>query len=457
MKIHILGICGTFMGGIAILARALGHEVSGSDAAVYPPMSDTLREAGIEIIDGFSANQIDSSIDCVIVGNAISRGNPALEAVLNQSIPYTSGAQWLSDHVLQKRHVLAVSGTHGKTTVTSLLVWILQKNGLEPGYLVGGLAKNFPTTAALGRSPYFVVEADEYDTAFFDKRSKFLHYRPSTLIINNLEFDHADIFKNLEEIQKQFSILLRTVPSNGLVIRPSESVPIDKVLAQGCWASIARFGTQAGDWKILSIDEHSQLNATGFSFTDGQQTYQAEVPLIGQHNVENALAAIIAADSVGVEVSKAVAALESFAGVKRRMEVRGQVDGVTVYDDFAHHPTAIERTLRGLRTKVGKNRIVAVLQFASNTMRDGHHEVGTLVKALETADQVVLLKPEKSAWDIHELADKLNQVTVQNSVDEIIRYLTTVLKNDDHVIVMSNRGFEGIHQRLLSALTERNS
>ncbi|MCB1827874.1 MAG: UDP-N-acetylmuramate:L-alanyl-gamma-D-glutamyl-meso-diaminopimelate ligase, partial [Coxiellaceae bacterium] len=402
MKIHILGICGTFMGGVAVIAREQGHEVSGCDAAVYPPMSDTLRDAGITILEGYKAAHIPKDVDVVIVGNAISRGNPALEYVLNNNVPYTSGPQWLADVGLKGKHVLAVSGTHGKTTTSSVLAWILEASGLNPGYLIGGVAKNFSSTARLGDSKYFVIEADEYDTAFFDKRSKFLHYRPNTLIMNNLEFDHADIFDDLKAIQKQFAFLLRTVPENGLVIRPQKDDALDTVVKMGCWTPIETFGAE-GDWQLESV----QPDGSSFSFNYQNKTYDVEWSMCGLHNVNNALAAMAAAHHVGISVEDGINALKTFQGIKRRLEIRGEVNGVTVYDDFAHHPTAIKTTLNGLRACVGDQRIVAILQFGSNTMRDGCHDEDAIAKSLEAANQVILLKPEGN-WSLDGIKTKLN-------------------------------------------------
>ena len=435
------------MGGIAVIARQLGHEVSGCDAAVYPPMSDTLREAGITILEGYKPGHIADDVDVVVVGNAISRGNLALEYVLKQNLPYTSGPQWLAEVGLKGRHVLAVSGTHGKTTTSSILAWILAANGLKPGYLIGGVAKNFTSTARLDDSKYFVMEADEYDTAFFDKRSKFLHYRPKTLIMNNLEFDHADIFDNLSAIQKQFAILLRTVPENGLVIRPKQGAALDDVITQGCWTPVQTFGVEEGDWQVKAMNG----DGSEFSFIYDHQLYSVTWSMCGLHNVSNALAAMAAAQHVGVSVEAAVAALKTFEGVKRRMEVRGRINGITVYDDFAHHPTAIETTLKGLRARVGNQRIVAILQFGSNTMRDGVHEEKMIADSLNAADYVVMLQPEGD-WHLQNIVVQLKNAVVYDTVDQILEKLTPNLKTNDHVLIMSNKGFGGIHQRLLDSL-----
>ena len=448
MRIHILGICGTFMGGIAMIARQLGHQVIGTDANVYPPMSDTLRNAGIEIFEGYEPQQLaQSKPDLVIIGNALSRGNPMVEAALDQQIPYTSGPQWLAEQVLHQRHVLAVAGTHGKTTTSSLLAWILEQGGLEPGYLIGGVPHNFTATARLGAAPFFVIEADEYDTAFFDKRSKFIHYRPRTLIMNNLEFDHADIFPDLEAIKLQFQYLLRGVPSNGLLVYPHADKNLRDVLIRGCWTSTQTIGLgHEDDWQARNV------NADGSQFELWQGDKQCGTVnwgMLGQHNIMNALAATAAAQHAGLSVAKIIDGLQSFQGVKRRLEVRGVVNDITVYDDFAHHPTAIETTLAGLRAKVGDARIIAVLQFGSNTMKLGSHQ-SKIVPSLQQADQVVLLTPD---WDVQPILQQL-KVPAESyaTVPEIIDSLIPQLKPHDHVLVMSNKGFDGIHQRLLDQL-----
>lgn len=436
------------MGGVAMIARQLGHEVSGCDAAVYPPMSDTLRTAGITILEGYEPKHLSNKPDLVVIGNTISRGNPAVEYVLEKGMPYVSGPQWLAEVGLKGRHVLAVSGTHGKTTTSSILAWILESAGLNPGYLIGGVAKNFDVTACLGDSHYFVIEADEYDTAFFDKRSKFIHYRPRTLIMNNLEFDHADIFDDLAAIQKQFSILLRTVPENGLVIRPKTDLALDEVVEKGCWTPIETFGVSEGDWKAQEISG----DGTQFSFTYNNKNHDVEWSQYGKHNVSNALSAMAAAHHVGVSIEDTIKALKSFKGIKHRMEVRGAVNGVTIYDDFAHHPTAIETTLNGLRARVGDQRIVAVLQFGSNTMREGVHQKG-IAKALKAADKVILLQPEGKLWNLQTVVDQCDgRATSYDNVDQIIQYLVPELKTNDHVLIMSNKGFDGIHQKLLDQL-----
>ncbi len=445
--IHILGICGTFMGGVALIARELGHQVSGSDLNIYPPMSDTLQAAGITIHEGYDPGCLRPLPDLVIVGNAISRGNALLEHALNKYIPYISGPQWLAENVLKKRHVLAVAGTHGKTTTSSILAWILTQADLKPGYLIGGVPLNFPATAALGKSTFFVVEADEYDTAFYDKRSKFLHYRPRTLIINNLEYDHADIFPDLEAIKKQFQYLLRTVPSSGTVIYPEDDPEIPDVLMRGCWAPTQTIGTANSVWHVRN------KNADGSQFElwhRDQKLGLVKWPLSGDHNVRNALTAAAAAHQVGITAEAVIAGLKSFQGVKRRLEVCGTANQITVYDDFAHHPTAIAATLSGLRAKVGDKRIIAVLQFGSNTMSAGVHR-DHFAHSLRVADKVVFLRPEK--WDINSLLRDIGaKATACDRVEDIIEHLVEIAEPQDQILIMSNKGFDAIHQRLLKRL-----
>lgn len=447
MRIHILGICGTFMGGLAVLARQLGHTVTGCDEQVYPPMSDTLQAAGIEIIQGYDPEQLPKELDCVVVGNALSRGNPALEYVLNKGLPYCSGPQWLAEHVLRHCHVLAVAGTHGKTTTSSILAWILQQAGIQPGYLIGGVANNFNKTAELGSGKYFVIEADEYDSAFFDKRSKFLHYRPRTLIMNNLEFDHADIFTDLEAIKAQFQILLRTVPAAGSVIYPDDEPALLDVISRGCWSSQQTIATPNADWRAQEV----KSDGSEFSIWHRDQKLgRVNWNMLGQHNVRNGLAAVVAAHEVGVPIDSAIKGLNSFEGVKRRMELRGEVNSITIYDDFAHHPTAIETTLSGLRARVGQDRIVVILQFGSNTMKQGVHG-DRLANSLRDADHIVLLRPD--GWNIRGLHNELGQrVESFESVEGILKHCQSALRPRDHVVIMSNKGFAGIHQRLLTQL-----
>jgi UDP-N-acetylmuramate: L-alanyl-gamma-D-glutamyl-meso-diaminopimelate ligase len=449
MHIHILGICGTFMAGIAQIAQECGHLVTGSDANVYPPMSTLLESQGIKLMSGYDPAHIDSSVDCVVVGNVIRRGNPAIEYVLNQKIPYVSGPQWLAEQVLKDKWVLAVSGTHGKTTTTSLLAWILEFAGKNPGFLVGGVPDNFGVSARISDSPYFVIEADEYDSAFFDKRSKFIHYHPKTLILNNLEYDHADIFPDLAAIMQQFHYLVRTVPGNGLIVHNEMDANLTEVLAKGCWTPVSGFGAKQSEWKVEFI------NADGSRFKvfySDSLVGEAEWSLIGMHNVNNALAAIAAANHVGVKPEIAVKALSSFKNVKRRLEIKNTINEIVIYDDFAHHPTAIATTLAGLRAKVGDARIIAVLELGSYTMRSGVHQAA-LPDALRPADIVVCKKTQEASWDLQKVLQQCQQpVAVFDKIEEIVNYLVPKLKSKDQVVVMSNSSFDGIHDKLVSAL-----
>lgn len=449
MRIHILGICGTFMGGLALVARELGHSVTGSDAGCYPPMSTQLEQQGIRLYEGYRPDNLEPEPDLVIVGNALSRGNPELEAVLAKGLRYTSGAQWLADAVLyDKRWVLAVAGTHGKTSTSSMLAWILQHAGLEPGFLIGGIAGNFGISARLGNEPFFVIEADEYDTAFFDKRSKFVHYRPRTLILNNLEYDHADIFPDLAAIQTQFHHLLRTVPDNGLVLCQSHDQPLHEVIERGCWTSVEYFG-EAGQWQGRTVNEDGSEFEV---LLDGKPQGVISWPMIGRFNIFNALAAIAAARHAGVPVAAAIAALCEFSGIKRRLELRGEVNNIRVYDDFAHHPTAIAATVSALRNRIGSSRLVAVLEPRSNTMRMGIHK-DQLAHSLQHADKVIIVKPDNIHWDLQPVASKLDgKGCVISSVDNAVKHLQSELAGGDHVLIMSNGGFDGIHDKLLTAL-----
>lgn len=445
MHIHILGICGTFMGGVAALAKALGHHVTGSDQHVYPPMSDQLRQLGIELIEGYDASQLTPAPDLVIIGNALSRGNPAVEAVLNLRIPYVSGAQWLHDAVLQHKWVLAVAGTHGKTTTASMLTWLLDYAGLQPGFLVGGVLANFQQSARLGESDFFVIEADEYDTAFFDKRSKFVHYCPSTLILNNLEFDHADIFPDLSAIQRQFHHLVRVVPGYGRILYPHSSQTLQEVLAQGVWSETVGMGS-AQSWST------ELLHASGSAFKvfyQGVEQGIVEWDLIGQHNVDNALMAIAAAHHVGVPADVSCAALHQYRNTKRRLELLGTVNQVSVYDDFAHHPTAIQTTLDGMRKKIGSARILAVLEPRSNTMKLGTM-ADELEQSLALADEVFMLQPDHVQWAA---TDKVPRAFVGQTVAQLLALLGEAVRPGDHVVIMSNGGFGGIHQQLLTQLS----
>ncbi|MBQ0724185.1 MAG: UDP-N-acetylmuramate:L-alanyl-gamma-D-glutamyl-meso-diaminopimelate ligase [Cycloclasticus sp.] len=442
MRVHILGICGTFMGGLAVMAKRLGHTVTGSDSGVYPPMSTQLQAEGIELMSGYSADNLSVKPDIVVIGNALSRGNEEVEAVLNQGLPYTSGAQWLADNVLQNRWVLAVAGTHGKTTTSAMLAWILECAGLKPGFLIGGVPLNFDISARLGESDYFVIEADEYDTAFFDKRSKFVHYRPKTCVLNNLEFDHADIFDDLDAIKRQFHHLVRTVPNNGLLISPAADQNLNDVLAQGCWTRQEKIGMghlPETAWRAANV----AAGETEFDvYYQSQLLGRVSWTLTGEHNVSNALAALAAANHVGVDPVLAVQALADFLNVKRRMEVRAMVNGITLYDDFAHHPTAIASTLKGLRGKVGQQRIIAVLEPRSNTMMMGVHK-DTLLPSLQAADQAFIYLPEKMGWQI----DLEGHAHVQcfNKLQSLIEALVMDVKPNDHILFMSNGSFGEIH------------
>jgi UDP-N-acetylmuramate: L-alanyl-gamma-D-glutamyl-meso-diaminopimelate ligase len=451
--IHILGIAGTFMGGLAAIAKAAGFRVTGSDLNVYPPMSTQLNALGIEFVQGYGAEQLDLKPDMIVVGNALSRGSPVIEAMLDRGMAYTSGPLWLAEQVLYSRHVIAVTGTHGKTTTTAMLTWILQHAGLSPGYLVGGVPGNFDSSARLGKSPFFVIEADEYDTAFFDKRAKFVHYRPRTAILNNLEYDHADIYPDVASIRRQFNQLLRTVPGAGRLIVNGADPEIARTLSEGCWTPRETFGLAAGDWTAQILEDSAASRFT----VQYQGSAVAEVAweLMGEHNVMNALAAIAAAAHAGVTAERSAAALREFRGVKRRMEVRGVVDGVTVYDDFAHHPTAIETTLKGLRARVGEKRIVAVLEPRSNTMKLGVHR-DQLAPSLAVADKSWFLNTADLGWDLRgAVAGMGERVRLSASVDELVKGLAADVRSGDHVLIMSNGGFGGLHDKLLAALRAR--
>ncbi|KGM54781.1 UDP-N-acetylmuramate:L-alanyl-gamma-D-glutamyl-meso-diaminopimelate ligase [Lysobacter daejeonensis GH1-9] len=474
MKLHILGIAGTFMGGVAALARELGHDVEGSDQAVYPPMSTQLEQLGITLSQGYQPEHISADCAEVVVGNALSRGNAAVEQVLDDGRKYTSGAQWLSEHVLPGRDTLAVAGTHGKTTTTTILTWLLEAAGRNPGFLIGGVAEDFGVSARVGGGREFVVEADEYDTAFFDKRSKFVHYRPLVAILNNLEYDHADIFPDVAAIQRQFHHLVRTVPRRGRLIVNGEDKYLAEVLAMGCWTPVETFGLDAslipqasgheahGDRAdIVSAARGSfnwtarLLSADGSAFVvvhDGVDVGEVHWPLVGRHNVMNALASLAAAHAVGVEVASVLPALAQFRSVKRRLEVIGEADGVTVYDDFAHHPTAIATTLAGLRARVGDARIVVAMEPRSNSMRLGAH-ADALAPSLDGADVVVFLHRPELAWDAGKVvaAVRGEAVTAPDS-DALIAALRERVRTGDHVVFMSNGGFDGAPRRFLATL-----
>jgi len=470
MHIHILGICGTFMGGIAVLAKQAGYHVTGCDANVYPPMSTQLIEQGIELAEGFGPEQTELKPDVFVIGNVVSRGNPLMEEILNRNLPYISGPQWLAQNLLQDKWVLAVAGTHGKTTTSSMLAWILEYAGLNPGFLVGGVPQNFGVSARLnppcpplskggkpssgdltippfekgglgGISPFFVIEADEYDTAFFDKRSKFVHYRPRTAILNNLEFDHADIFADLSAIETQFHHLVRTVPGNGLIVSNGREAALGRMLKRGCWTPVETFGSDDG-W---NIDMHGRVTLNG----EPQGTLEWD--MLGEHNRMNALAALAAARHVGVPVVQGLAALSKFRNVKRRMEVRGVVNGITVYDDFAHHPTAIDTTVAGLRHKVGSARIIAVLEPRSNTMKLGVMK-NALPGSLKNAD-LVFCYSANLGWDAAAALSPLgSKAVIKDDLDGLIEAIAAKARSGDHVLLMSNGGFGGIHEKLLKRL-----
>lgn len=454
MHVHILGIGGTFMGGLAQIARAAGYRVTGADGPLYPPMSTQLAEAGIEVHRGYDPEQLIPPPDQIIVGNVMRRGVAVVEAMLDSGQDYTSGPQWLAEHVLRDRWVLAVAGTHGKSTTASLLVHILEFAGLSPGFLIGGVPANFGVSARLTKSPFFVVEADEYDTAFFDKRSKFVHYRPRTLLLNNLEFDHADIFPNLEAIQRQFHHLVRTVPGNGLIVNNADDHALHEVLAQGCWTSTEDFGsfkTGGAKWQVKILQPDGSL----FEIIEGGVS-RGEVHwgLLGQHNAMNALAALLAARHAGVPLDVGLAALPEFRGVARRMESLGEIAGIHLYDDFAHHPTAIATTLAGLRGHIGSARLVVVVEPRSNTMRLGVHR-NLLAGALEVADRIWLYQPSDLGWPLEDVANSLgSRAAVEADLDRLSSRLSADLKPGDHVVFMSNGGFGGLPRRVRRMLTE---
>lgn len=457
MHVHILGICGTLMGSIALLARELGFEVSGSDENVYPPMSDQLAEAGIDLAVGYKASNIPDDVDLVMIGNAgLPRGNEAVEYVLDKGLPYTSGAEWLGRYLLADRWVIALAGTHGKTTTTSMVAWILEYAGMAPGFLIGGIPGNFDASARLGETPFFVIEADEYDTSYFDRRSKFLHYHPRTLVLNNLEYDHADIFPDLEAIQNQFHLLLRTIPSSGLIIHPAQDDNLEAVFQRGCWTPrlvIDNNGDGTADGADFGV---RLLKEDGSAFTvivKGHDVGIVEWSLSGAHNVSNGLAALAAARHVGVEPAIGCEALSQFEGVKRRLEIIYQQDGLTVYDDFAHHPTAIETTLAGLRARAGSEKILAIIEPRSHTMKNGTH-ADRLAAATRDADQVIWYKPENVAWQIQDLANADTRV-----IDQVETILDAAIAAANegvaHIVLMSNGGFFGLHRNLVNMLRTR--
>jgi len=463
-RVHILGICGTFMGSLAVLAKQLGYDVSGCDANVYPPMSTQLEQQGIQLMQGYDPAHLQPHPDIVIVGNAMSRGNPCVEYMLNNGLNYTSGPQWLCDHVLKDRWVLAVAGTHGKTTTTTMLVSILQHAGLKPGYLIGGvpISKDpgyFTVSADIGDKPFFVIEADEYDSAFFDKRSKFVHYRPRTVILNNLEFDHADIFDSIADIQKQFHHLVRTVPSTGKIIYPGDDIYLQQVLQKGCWSEKETLSLQknSSDNNARWFADLQKADGSVFDvYFENKNHGQVHWQQSGRHNVSNALAAIAAARHVGVTPEYAIAALNQFGGVKRRMEKIYERNSVIVYDDFAHHPTAIKTTLSGLRNKIGTEKLIVVIEPRSNTMRMGTHKEN-LAASAEDADEVIWYQPPHVDWDLATVVAKAhNKSSIIHNIDDIVSilsaYVATTNASPLHVVIMSNGGFGNIHQKLIQAL-----
>lgn len=455
MHIHILGICGTFMGGIAVLAKQAGHHVTGCDANVYPPMSTQLEAQGIQLIEGFSPDQIQLNPDIYVIGNVVTRGNPLMEAILNQGLPYISGPQWLAENVLQGKWVMAVAGTHGKTTTSSMLAWVLEYAGLAPGFLIGGVPENFGVSARLPQvpvqdknsiSPFFIIEADEYDTAFFDKRSKFVHYHPRTAILNNLEFDHADIFADLAVIETQFHHLVRTVPQQGLLVVNGREESMQRVLKRGCWTPVEYFAGEQG-WQSANLAEDGSFDVVHQAQTLGRVSWE----MLGDHNRMNALAVISAARHAGVAVETTIEALAQFKNVKRRMEIKGTINGITVYDDFAHHPTAIDTTVAGLRHKVGKARILAVLEPRSNTMKLGVMK-DALPASLKEAD-VVYCYGANLGWDAAEALKPIaHKAQTFDDLDMLVKTIVAEAKAGDHILVMSNGGFGGVHQKILDGL-----
>ncbi|WP_166377770.1 UDP-N-acetylmuramate:L-alanyl-gamma-D-glutamyl-meso-diaminopimelate ligase [Pseudoalteromonas sp. Z9A4] len=449
MHIHILGICGTFMGGIAAIAKSLGHKVTGSDQNVYPPMSTQLEELGIELTQGYNVSQLEPKPDMIVIGNAMSRGNPCVEYVLDKGLPYTSGPEWLKHNLLQNSWVLAVAGTHGKTTTASMLAWVLEYAGLKPGFLIGGIVQNFGVSAKIGETPFFVIEADEYDTAFFDKRSKFVHYLPRTLILNNLEFDHADIFEDLNAIKKQFHHLMRTLPQSGKVIWPKQDVALNDVIAQGLWSESETLGDDWG-YELIKADG-SEFNVLLNNEKQGAVRWQS----FGEHNVKNAIMTIAAARHVGIAIDHSIDALGEFISPKRRMELKADINNIKVYDDFAHHPTAIKTTLAGLRAKVGDEKIIAILEPRSNTMKMGVHQY-TLLDSLRDADDVLLFEPENLNWSLKEQADKAGMQCF-SSTQTIIDTVLENIEPNQHILIMSNGGFNGLHQHLVDGLADKYS
>ena len=456
MHIHILGICGTFMGGIAAVAKQLGHTVTGSDLNVYPPMSTQLEELGIKLTQGWDTRQFNPEPDMVIIGNALSRGNPAVEYVLNRNLAYCSGPEWLKQHLLKDRWVIAASGTHGKTTTASMVAWLLEDAGFAPGYLIGGVPGNFKVSARAGKSPFFVIEADEYDTAFFDKRSKFVHYLPKTLIINNLEFDHADIFTDLAAIQTQFHHLVRTVPGTGLILAPSDTPAVEQTLQKGCWSEVNYVG-ENGLWNArLIANELGYLDGQQFEvLLNGESQGRVNWELTGTHNVHNGLMAIAAAHHAGLTVIQTIESLSKFKSPKRRMELIYDKHGIKLYDDFAHHPTAIKTTLDGLRQKVGTQKIIALLEPRSNTMKMGVHK-NTLADSWLDADRVFVYQQTEQDWQLGD-SEQQTHLTISDDLQQIVEQIIDISQNNDHIVVMSNGGFQGVHKTLIERLDAKFS
>ncbi|OCG37892.1 UDP-N-acetylmuramate:L-alanyl-gamma-D-glutamyl-meso-diaminopimelate ligase [Gilliamella sp. Fer2-1] len=452
MHIHILGICGTFMAGIALIARSLGHKVTGSDKNVYPPMSTLLQKEHIDIIEGYDPSQLASTPDLVIIGNALSRGNPCVEYVLDNNIPYISAPQWLHDNVLRDRWVIAVAGTHGKTTTAGMVNWILEKLNYKQGFVIGGVPGNFDVSARLGEGNFFVIEADEYDCSFFDKRSKFMHYCPKTLIMNNLEFDHADIFDDLSSIQKQFHHLVRLVPSKGLIISPQEDVNLKQVLAKGCWSEQVFTESETG-WLAQRINNDASHFAV---YYNNAKVGEVKYSLVGEHNMHNALMAIAAAHNVGIDPADACLALSSFINAKRRLELYGEINNIEIYDDFAHHPTAILATLEALRSKIGANRrILAVLEPRSNTMKLGVSK-DELAPSLGRADEIFIFQPEQLPWLVADVVDACIQPAHwTGDIDLLVEMITKTARPTDAILIMSNGGFNGIHKKILESLEKQ--
>lgn len=449
--VHILGICGTFMGGVAIIARELGYKVTGSDTNVYPPMSTFLEKSGIDIIPNYDVAQLDPAPDMVIIGNAMKRGNPCVEYVLNNRLNFTSGPQWLHDHLLKDRWVLAVSGTHGKTTTSGMLAWILDKCGVDCGFLIGGVTGNFGISARAGNSEYFVIEADEYDSAFFDKRSKFVHYSPKTLIINNIEFDHADIFDDLKAIQRQFHHMIRAMPENGRILSAFADQNTQDTLAMGNYSELQFIGKEK-EWHAEPI----KADCTEFDvYHFGQKAGTVKWSILGAHNMHNALMSIAAAHHAGVEIAHACEALNTFINANRRLEIKGKANDITVYDDFAHHPTAIEATLAALRSAVGKERIIAVLEPRSNTMKMGVHK-DEIAPSLKDADEVFVFQPDTIPWGVNVITDALSQKSAWSAnLEELVEMIAENARPNDHILIMSNGAFGGIHTKLLQKLASK--